>query len=173
MKLIRVTSKDTRVLFARQNQDQRIRLQRDSWQSQFLRQSFKNSRQFNFRSIRARRSRQAGATVRAANAITGIAISLGLATECLNVNVNFFEWMRDGVRQSVLLGVSDAIEQLGTPADSDEIHPGVAAFLQSDKTEKSEETKRVGATAAPGSGGNRKRLGRSLKDIDQSAAAAS
>jgi len=88
----------------------------------------------------------------------------------LNVNVNFFEWMRDGVRQSVLLGVSDAIEQLGTPADSDEIHPGVAAFLQSDKTEKSDETKRVGATAGPSSGGNRKRLGRSLKDIDQSAA---
>ena len=88
--------------------------------------------------------------------------------------------MRDGVRQSVLLGVSDAIEQLGTPADSEEIHPGVAAFLQSDKTE---ETKKVGASAvsgngasgngASGSGGNRKRLGRSLKDIDQAAATAS
>jgi hypothetical protein len=103
------------------------------------------------------------------NAITGIAISVDLATECLNVNVNFFEWLRDGVRQSVLLGVSDAIEQIGTPADSDEIHPGVAAFLQSDKTE----TKRVGAAPAPSSGGNRKRLGRSLKDIDQSAAATS
>ncbi len=91
------------------------------------------------------------------------------------MNVNFFEWMRDGVRQSVLLGVSDAIEQLGTPADSDEIHPGVAAFLHSDKTE---ETKKVGTSAvsgsgASGSGGNRKRLGRSLKDIDQSAATAS
>ena len=44
------------------------------------------------------------------------------------VNVNFFEWLRDGVRQSVLLGVSDAIEQIGTPADSEEVHPGVAAF---------------------------------------------
>lgn len=89
--------------------------------------------------------------------------------ECVKVNVNFFEWLRDGVRQSVLLGVSDAIEQIGTPADSEEIHPGVAAFLQSDKTEKKPIGNSVGAT----SGGNRKRLGRSLKDIDQSATAAS
>lgn len=89
----------------------------------------------------------------------------------MKVNVNFFEWLRDGVRQSVLLGVSDAIEQIGTPADSEEIHPGVAAFMQSDKTEK----KQLGAaaTASGSSGGSRKRLGRSLKDIDQSAAATS
>jgi hypothetical protein len=91
------------------------------------------------------------------------------------VNVNFFDWLRDGVRQSVLLGVSDAIEQIGTPAESEEIHPGVAAFLQSDKTDK----KRVagptaGATATGGSGNSsRKRLGRSLKDIDQTEPVAS
>lgn len=78
------------------------------------------------------------------------------------MSVNFFEWIRDGVRQSVLLGVSDAIEQLGSPADSADIHPGVASFLASEKGEK----KRVGATAAP-AGTGRKRLGRSLKDIDE------
>lgn len=87
--------------------------------------------------------------------------------ESVIVNVNFFDWLRDGVRQSVLLGVSDAIEQIGTPAESEEIHPGVAAFLQSDKTDK----KRV-AGPSP-AGGGRKRLGRSLKDIDQSATASS
>ena len=32
----------------------------------------------------------------------------------MNVNVNFFDWMRNGVKQSVLLGVSDAIETMGT-----------------------------------------------------------
>jgi len=84
------------------------------------------------------------------------------------VNVNFFEWLRDGVRQSVLLGVSDAIEQIGTPADSEEIHPGVAAFLQSDKTEEKHLSPPSTGTARNAS---RKRLGRSLKDIDQSAAA--
>ena len=43
--------------------------------------------------------------------------------------VNFFSWIRDGVRQSVLLGVSDAVEQLGTPASTDEVHPSVAGLL--------------------------------------------
>ncbi len=87
------------------------------------------------------------------------------------MSVNFFEWLRDGVRQSVLLGVSDAIEQIGTPEESDDVHPGVAAFLQSDKTEK----KRVSGPVAPGgtTTASRKRLGRSLKDIDQSATASS
>ncbi len=87
------------------------------------------------------------------------------------VNVNFFEWLRDGVRQSVLLGVSDAIEQIGTPADSEDVHPGVAAFLQSDKTEK----QRVAGPNAPvgNTGNSRKRLGRSLKDLDQTASTSS
>ena len=52
------------------------------------------------------------------------------------MNVNFFEWLRDGVRQSVLLGVSDAIEQIGTPADSDELHPNVAALLQGEPVKR-------------------------------------
>ncbi len=71
------------------------------------------------------------------------------------MNVNFFEWLRDGVRQSVLLGVSDAIEQIGTPADSDNLHPNVAALLQTEP-----------ATKTKARGGSRKRLGKSLKDMD-------
>ncbi len=86
------------------------------------------------------------------------------------MSVNFFEWIRDGVRQSVLLGVSDAIEQLGTPTETDDVHPGVAAFLASEKGSEKGEKKRVGA-AAGGSTGGRKRLGRSLKDIDTPATA--
>lgn len=82
------------------------------------------------------------------------------------MSVNFFEWIRDGVRQSVLLGVSDAIEQLGTPAETDDIHPGVASFMASEKGEK----KRVAGATAP-AGNARKRLGRSLKDIDEPATA--
>lgn len=88
------------------------------------------------------------------------------------MNVNFFEWLRTGVRQSVLLGVSDAIEQLGTPADNDDLHPGVAAFLQSDKTggEKNIESSVPGTPSSRSN--NRKRLGRSLKDLDQPTATA-
>ena len=73
------------------------------------------------------------------------------------MNVNFFEWLRDGVRQSVLLGVGDAIEQIGTPADDDELHPNVAALFHSDtKVSKSKRSNTAG----------RKRLGKSLKDMD-------
>lgn len=74
------------------------------------------------------------------------------------MNVNFFEWLRDGVRQSVLLGVSDAIEEIGTPANSDELHPNVAAPLQTD----SPKAKRGGRPTAA----SRKRLGKTLKDMD-------
>ena len=78
------------------------------------------------------------------------------------MNVNFFEWLRDGVRQSVLLGVSDAIEQIGTPADSDDLHPNVAAMLQGD----------VPKTKATKKAGGRKRLGKSLKDMEAAPAKA-
>ena len=72
------------------------------------------------------------------------------------MNVNFFEWLRDGVRQSVLLGVSDAIEQIGTPADTDELHPNVAALITGTTTKPKR---------ASGNQG-RKRLGKSLKEMD-------
>lgn len=77
--------------------------------------------------------------------------------------VNFFTWIRDGVRQSVLLGVSDAVEQLGTPASSDEIHPSVAGILSPTMSNSgSNATQRnVGGASA-----GRKRLGRSLKEMN-------
>lgn len=75
-------------------------------------------------------------------------------------NMNLFTWIRDGVRQSVLLGVSDAVEQLGTPAATEELHPSVAGFLNADRTSDSPKL----ATSS-GSPKGRKRLGKSLKDI--------
>lgn len=78
------------------------------------------------------------------------------------MNVNFFEWLRNGVRQSVLLGVSDAIEQIGTPEDADELHPNVAAFLTGGEADKK--------TPRGGRNTGRKRLGKSLKDIESPAA---
>jgi len=78
------------------------------------------------------------------------------------MNVNFFEWLRSSVRQSVLLGVSDAVEQIGVPSDSDELHPSVAAFLTGDGTTKA---KRV-SQAATSKTGSRKRLGKSLREMD-------
>ena len=77
------------------------------------------------------------------------------------MNVNFFEWLRDGVRQSVLLGVSDAIEQIGTPADNDDLHPNVAAMLQGEGAPKIKGRR---------ANGGRKRLGKSLKELEPAAA---
>ena len=76
------------------------------------------------------------------------------------MEVNFFAWLRNGVKQSVLLGVSDAIEDLGVPENSEELHPGVAALLRGEEGGN----KRVGSRS--GKGGTRKRLGKSLKDIE-------
>jgi hypothetical protein len=86
-------------------------------------------------------------------------------------NMNFFGWIRDGVRQSVLLGVGDAIEQLGTPAAAEELHPSVAGFLHQDRADgESPRLANPGSTSGGGSsGGQRKRLGKSLKDMGQAA----
>ena len=86
-------------------------------------------------------------------------------------NINFFGWIRDGVRQSVLLGVSDAIDQLGTPPSTDELHPDVVAFLQNGAPAAAAvgvapNLTGNGGQARGGNGGNRKRLGRSLKDME-------
>lgn len=87
-------------------------------------------------------------------------------------SINFFGWIRDGVRQSVLLGVSDAIDQLGTPPSTDELHPDVVAFLNNGAPAAAAAgvaPKLAGNNAGGGAGrnaGGRKRLGRSLKDIE-------
>lgn len=62
---------------------------------------------------------------------------------------NFFQWIRDGVRQSVLMGVADAVEQIGSPEDN-ELKREVLTALENKPVRK----------RTP-----RKRLGRSLKEI--------
>ncbi len=75
------------------------------------------------------------------------------------------------VRQSVLLGVSDAIEQLGTLPITMKFIP---VWLRFCRVEKAED-KHIESTSPARQGArsnNRKRLGRSLKDLDQSTATA-
>ncbi len=76
------------------------------------------------------------------------------------MNMNLFEWIRDAVRRSVLLGFSDAVEQIGLPAtDEEELSPQMVALLQGDAPTKSTKKK---------SRSTRKRLGKSLKDMNPS-----
>jgi len=74
------------------------------------------------------------------------------------MNVNFFEWVREGVRQSVLLGFSDAIEEIGSPPESKEFNGKMASFIGASGKTKSKQ----GGNSTP-----RKRLGKSLKELDQ------
>ncbi len=76
------------------------------------------------------------------------------------MQLNFFQWVREGVKQSVLLGISDAVEHLGQPENGDDVQKRLTAALKSDSTQPAQ---RKSSTSA-----QRKRLGRTLKDVSQS-----
>jgi len=71
------------------------------------------------------------------------------------MNINLFQWIREGVRHSVLLGVSDAVEQIGTHPTGDNLSTRLGEYLRSST---SHVPSRVGGST------QRKRLGRTLKD---------
>jgi len=79
--------------------------------------------------------------------------------------MNFFTWVRDGVRQAVLLGVSDAVEDLGTPSDGDNMPQRLLEVLRKDRPVITSEPE-----VEPG---RRRKLGRTLTQIQASAAKAS
>ncbi len=79
------------------------------------------------------------------------------------MNFNFFDWLRDGVKQSVILGVNDAVDCLGTPQQNDDVQQRLMGFLQVDSGDS---VKRIGSAAPRG-----KKLGRSLKQIQADAKA--
>lgn len=69
------------------------------------------------------------------------------------MSFNFFTWLREGVRQSVLLGVSDAVQVLGAPRENDDVQQRLMAFLQQSPV------------PAPKLAPPRKKLGRTLEEI--------
>jgi hypothetical protein len=77
------------------------------------------------------------------------------------MNFNFFDWLRDGVKQSVIMGVNDAVDCLGTPQEKDDIQQRLMGFIQSDT---SGTPNRIGSSGSRG-----KKLGRSLKQIQADA----
>lgn len=74
---------------------------------------------------------------------------------------NLFQWIREGVKRSVILGVSDAIDHLGAPPDSEHLQNSLHEFLQ-----HSEEGSAATATLAAPASTKRKRLGRSLRELE-------
>jgi hypothetical protein len=79
-------------------------------------------------------------------------------------NVGVFHWIREAVRRSVLLGFSDAVEQLGVPAESSELHPQLSAVLR----QVTPALEAQPAAARPAVRPERKRLGRSLDQLRES-----
>ena len=80
--------------------------------------------------------------------------------------MNFFEWVRTGVKRSVMLGFADAVEAIGSPAEEEtqtvqllENLRGNTAALTAQSSDK-KSTKRTS---------QRKRLGRSLSNVQPNA----
>ena len=69
---------------------------------------------------------------------------------------NFFDWIREGVKRSVILGVSDALEAVGSPAGDD----GRARIAQLLPAAGEASQPALAASA------KRKRLGRSLREFE-------
>lgn len=78
-------------------------------------------------------------------------------------NSGVFGWIRESVRKSVLLGFSDAVEQIGGTADNNEgLNPQFAAMLREAAPRAIAE-----APSRPEPRQQRKRLGRSLEQLRQ------
>jgi hypothetical protein len=84
-------------------------------------------------------------------------LRVGLKEERIPMNINLFQWIRDGVRHSVIAGVSDAVEQIGTHPNGDNLSARLGEYLRSSSSD---------AGARVSGPTQRKRLGRSLKDLN-------
>ncbi len=77
----------------------------------------------------------------------------------MNSNVGVFGWIREGVRRAVLLGFSDAVEQIGAADDKDALHPQLQSLLREAPRRLATENR---GTEPAVSRHERKRLGRTL-----------
>ena len=80
------------------------------------------------------------------------------------MDFNFFNWIRDGVKRSVLMGVTDAVETMGMPPDEESSKDKILSFLQGDGQEKlaaSPSRRRLPGSASV----QPRKLGRSIAEI--------
>jgi hypothetical protein len=74
--------------------------------------------------------------------------------------MNFYSWIREGVRHAVLMGFHDAVEQIGTPQHSEESNQQLLTLLRENAA--AQDTEAITTSAS------RKRLGRSLDQVAKS-----
>ncbi len=77
------------------------------------------------------------------------------------MNFNFFDWIRQGVKRSVIMGVNDAVECIGTPVEQDKVRETLLQFAAADEVPLSVDAKRLTASSSPRTVG---KLGRRLSD---------
>jgi len=96
--------------------------------------------------------------------------------------VNFFNWIREGVRQAVLFGVSDAVGELGPAPNGEDMNHRILSLLRTVPQQDARQldggqlgsdqlggpTMASGSATAVSAPPRRKRLGRTLGDIQAS-----
>ena len=75
------------------------------------------------------------------------------------MNFNFFDWIRDGVRRSVLLGVSDAVEIIGMPHDEETSRSKILHYLQTEESNQGMSRRKVASAGGSSTTSSRKKLG--------------
>ena len=78
--------------------------------------------------------------------------------------LNVYGWIRDSVRRAVLLGFSDAVEQLGALEGNQNLNPNLLACLKANPSAGGA-TATIEAEPEADAPKTRRRLGRSLDDI--------
>jgi len=80
--------------------------------------------------------------------------------------MSFFHWLREGVRQAVVLGLADAVEDVGTRNQGEDLGPALAQSLRerlSVHRDVPQEPTLIESKASPIAASGRRRLGRSLE----------
>lgn len=76
--------------------------------------------------------------------------------------MQFFQWLREGVRQAVVLGLADAVEDVGTRSREEDFGPALAQALRERLVVHHPEAAAATAGVAAAPTGKRRRLGRTL-----------
>lgn len=74
------------------------------------------------------------------------------------MNLNLFTWIREGVKQAVLHGVSDAVGHIGSRPDGDDVQQRLLEVIRASDALVAQQSE----TPAPS---KPKRLGRSLEQL--------
>lgn|GEM_PF-478158 len=89
------------------------------------------------------------------------------------MTMSFFQWVREGVRHAVVLGVADAFEDIGTRSRDEDLGAQLAQTLR-DRLGVTKQPTVLESSTVPVAGGTstggRRRLGRSIEGLRKSAA---